>query len=323
MPACLELSDYSQPDGIRKSVSYMIGYLAEKSDVFLTENLLKKSFSLAQDPNFEIRQSMTVNLHKICRALGEEKTQNMIFEEIVKLTEDEEPAVRSEAMGLLIEIVDLLPFDFIISNILPILNKELREPSSQILKIELAKRFGQLIVKFEGELQEEFFKMTAFKFYRDICNSDEILRRYGAKNFPGVLLILGSHEFNFELKGMHIKLSKDIDDDVREIMAASLHEICKIVGDKSSQLEESLLYLLQDKAKYKLFQNLDIILSYMNAETRQKVYEIIYYSISRVKSPRFQVKILECLKRLLKYFKISDVIIEIFPEILNIIKTGV
>ncbi|CAG9325090.1 PPP4R4_4 [Blepharisma stoltei] len=323
IPACIEFSEYSQPEGLRKSITSMIGFLAEKSENYITDDLLKRVFLLAQDPSHEIRESMAKNLHKICRALGEEKTENLIFEEIAKLADDEEPTVRSEAMGLLIEIVDMLPFDFTINNVLPILQRELTQPSSRAVKRELAKRFGQMIVKLEGELQEEDFKRNAFRFYRTMCSDEDEFKRLAAINFPGVLMTLGPQEFNFELNGIHSKLCMDPDDDTRSIMATSLHEIAKILGEKSLQLEETLFYLLLDNVKWKLLVNLDVVLSFMHSdEIKHKVYEEMCGFLAKVKNSRFQMMLLNSLKKVLKFFKVNEFILEIFPIMINFMKAG-
>lgn len=267
IPVTLHLGEYSQAVATRIVATQLIGMLAENLQQEFRGDILQKAMMLAQDTSYEIRKIMCIQLKKITRGVSED-LQPRVFGEVLKLVNDEEVDVKCEAASLLIDIIDLLPFDIIQGQVLPVLRTDLLPTRDFGLRQSLAENFGILIVKLEAELQDEEFRDQCLTFYRSLVMSEhEKERKAAAFNFPAVLSTLGATAFSEDLKPLYEHLSKDICLEVKQIIAASFHEVLRLSIRENRILGRIFMELLSDMRLITiLLRNLSSILVTLSPE---------------------------------------------------------
>lgn len=267
IPVALHLGEYSQAVATRIVATQLIGMLAEHLQQDFRGDILQKSMLLAQDTSYEIRKSMCSQLKKITRSVSED-LQPRVFGEVLKLVNDEEVEVKREAASLLIDIIDLLPFEFIQEQVVPVMRTELLPTREPALRQSMAENFGNLIIKLEAELQDEDFRGQCLDFYRSLAMSSlEKERKQAAFNFPAVLSTLGCSAFTEDLKPLYEHLSRDQCFEVKQTVAASFHEILRLSARENKALSGIFLEMLADiRLVPILLRNLATILTALSSE---------------------------------------------------------
>eukprot|EP00742_Colponemidia_sp_Colp-10_P003222 GILJ01003431.1.p1 GENE.GILJ01003431.1~~GILJ01003431.1.p1 ORF type:complete len:832 (-),score=95.82 GILJ01003431.1:122-2617(-) len=265
VPAAVALGDVSRAVSSRLAGVSMIGKLAKVLDrKSFMEKLLQRAVALCQDTDLDVRRVMCSQLPAICKAVVPDPVQDKIVDEILELTRDEEADVKLAAVELLLAVVDVLPGDIVTTKILPVAQKLFDEPPEP-LHATLALHFGSFIHKLCTQLPS-FDPEPFMLFYKSLSErQDAELRRLCAYNFPGLLQSLSPRHYPSLLHSIHLHLATDSVLIVKKTIAATFHEVARMLGpDKSSKyLKEIFLHLMQDENSEvadSLMANVDVIL---------------------------------------------------------------
>lgn len=319
-PVALHLGEFSQAISTRIVATQLIGLLAESLQQDFRGDILHKAMMLAQDTSYEIRKSMCNQLKKITRSVSED-LQPRVFGEVLKLVNDEELDVKREAVSLLIDIIDLLPFEFIQEEVLSVMRTDLLPTREPGLRQSMAENFGIVIVKLEAELQDESFRDQCLDFYRSIVMSDlEKERKLAAFNFPAVMATLGGIAFTEDLKPLYEHLSRDPCLEVKQIIAASFHEILRLSTRENQALSGIFLQFLSDSRLVpSLLRNLSTILTILSGEIGPA--QIMFHLLSLLSAPlpwRHLDQLLGEIQSLLDLFSINELLDRLQPALFTI-----
>ena len=320
IPVVIHLGEYSQAIATRLVATQLIGMLAEYIQPDFRGDILQKTLLLSQDTSYEIRKSMCIQLKKVTRNVSED-LQTRLFEEVLKLVNDEEVEVKREAVSLLIDIIDLLPFELIQEDVVPVLRTELFPARDPVMRQSMAESFGRLIVKMEEELQDEGFRRQCLDFYRSLAmSSREKERKQAAFNFPAILSTLGSTAFAEDLKPLYEHLSRDACLEVREIVAASFHEVLRLSARESKGLSGIFLELLVDLRLVPiLLRNLATVLAALASEiTAGSILTHILNLLNSSLPWRQLDKLLSEFQSILDLFSIYELLEKLQPVLFNL-----
>ena len=320
IPVALHLGEFSQAVATRIVATQLIGLLAESLQQDFRGDILQKAMMLAQDTSYEIRKSMCVQLKKITRSVSED-LQPRVFGEILKLINDEETDVKCEAASLLIDISDLLPFEFIQEEVVPVMRTDFlptREPS---LRQSMAENFGIVIVKLEAELQDEEFRGQCLDFYRSLVMSGlEKERILAAFNFPAVMATLGGIAFTEDLKPLYEHLSRDPCFEVKRTVAVSFHEVLRLSTRENQALSGIFLGFLADlKLVPSLLSNLSTILTILSSEIGPG--QILFHLLSLLNCPlpwRHLDQLLTEIQSILDLFTVQELLDRLQPVLFTL-----
>ena len=313
----LKLSDYSQPVGVRCSSAGMVAAIAQKLQTEFPESLIRKSLMLAKDPEHKVRQSICKHLHNLCRAVGEDITQKKYFDEIANLAEDERPPVRAEAIKVVVELVDMMSYGSIVASIVPVLTKELKDPSSNLVKNALAEKLGLMVVKMEAELKEQEFREACLEFFTKLLDEeDPSLRKKFPFNFPAVLVTFGANEFTQNLGRLWNSVCEDTDSELRRIAASSIHEVAKILGNKSILLKSSFEKLLESQEVWVLLEKIGVWI--VSCESLESFTEKLPRLFEKATSWRKSMLLLQSIISLINNIPIQTLIQKLLPEIYKV-----
>lgn len=320
VPVALHLGEYSQAIATRLVATQLVGILSEYLLQDFRGDILQKTLLLSQDTSYQIRKSMCVQLKKVTRSVSED-LQTRVFEEVLKLVNDEEVEVKREAVSLLIDIIDLLPFEFMQEDVVPVLRTDLLPTRDPLMRQSIAENFGVLIVKMEAELQDEGFRRQCLDFYISLATSaQENERKQAAFTFPAVFSTLGSTAFTEDLKPMYERLSRDPCLEVKQTVAASFHEILRLSNGENKVLSEVFLGLLADiRLVPTLLRNLATILAALSGEIAAG--SILTHILNLINSSlpwRSLDKLLSELQSIFDLFSIYDLLEKLQPALFNL-----
>ncbi|CAM6097233.1 unnamed protein product [Calypogeia fissa] len=211
------------------------------------KNFLARAMALCQDTDLEVRVCMCEQLNAISRAVGVEITTEKVLPELFELLRDEEMHVQNAAFESLVKLLDFLPVEVRTLKIMPFV-RPFVAPNEVHLLISVPRHFGELMCKMVADISEDDFEPLVDAYRAYALHSSEEVRQLCAANFPAVLKCVGARKYPESLHLLHMQIVQDTSSAVRSTIAASFHEVAKMLGRKrtASFLKEPLLLLLED-----------------------------------------------------------------------------
>lgn len=239
----LKLGDINRAKTFRTAACTMTPALAPYLPEGLSRQLIKKSFSLSQDIEYSVRLRMAKELAQLF-VIGTSFVQNQLWNEILKLLEDDNEEVKKEALYLLMKSLKHLTSSFRKDQALPIVLKVLSGPFATDVLLPQAAECLQTCIKDLESMQ----KLCDFMdFYRlQLISPNPDLALMATRNLPGVLLALeGQHpEYDNLLLGV-VRSSKA---NCRRIIAAAMPDIAMVYINKPELVQIAIEDLLDDTA---------------------------------------------------------------------------
>lgn len=253
----------------RKVAARVIGALAQCLDKGTVEKaILPRAIKLFNDPNVEVRGTVVESLATIGAALPIRVTETEVWSRVDKLLEaSEEARIRATAMRTMSHILEAHRsspspnrlFRELLPPVFSRLADHARKFSSEdqrlvhddmyLLLEVMSEVFGQFAYSL-ALFSKKSFRKEAYKAYAGMatCNGP-LIRRNCAFNFPGVAKALGER-YAAELSGLCDYLANDMDEQVRWILAAGIHETAALLAPRGNfeRLFGAVCQLLQDES---------------------------------------------------------------------------
>jgi hypothetical protein len=264
---------------------------------------------------------MCVELKKVFRAVGED-LRARVFQEVMKLVEDEEAEVKRQAIPLIVDIVDLMPKNSVQNHVLPLLREDFFPSRDQGIREKLTVCCGEIAVKFAFYLQNEDLKTQFMDFFQSIANSSlENERLSAAFNFPALISSLGYTTFEAHLKGCYFSLCSDSSLSVQATMAKSYHEVLRLVGDEAVNLSPAFQdFFREEKLLETVLKNLAEIVKILGSELDlQQILGKLTGILLQKRPWRLVDKVLQELNSSLEHFPLSGLIGTLQPALLYLL----
>lgn len=253
----------------RKVAARVVGALAQCLDKNKIEKvILPRAISLFDDVSVEVRGTVVESLATIGAALPIRVTEAEVWPRVERLVHPpEEARIRATAMRTLSHILEahrsspspnrlfreLLPPVFAtlatFSRKYSSEDQRLVHDDTYLLLEVVSEVFGQFSYSL-ALFAKKSFRKEAYKAYAGMstCNGP-LIRRNCAFNFPGVAKALGER-YAAELSGLCDYLANDMDEQVRSILAAGIHETAALLAPRGNfdRLFGAVCQLLQDES---------------------------------------------------------------------------
>jgi serine/threonine-protein phosphatase 4 regulatory subunit 4 len=248
VPLALKKGDHSEPRDQRVFGCQLMGRLCRQLDGdTIGKTILTKAISLCQDTETSVRVAMCEQLGEVARAIGLERTKEKITAELFELLVDEEKLVSRAAFTSLIDLVEFFDPPYRREHFYPIIKSYITSPPEEVLSL-LVDEFGRFLWKIKSDIQgAEDVTLFANFFRQSAQKPDPEVRRLCAYNLPAVVASLPLSVYQTHLSQLQRALSLDSHAPTRRAIAAGLHELCVLLGDKAAlHLKDSFLALAQD-----------------------------------------------------------------------------
>jgi serine/threonine-protein phosphatase 4 regulatory subunit 1 len=188
-----------------------------------------------------VRNATALNFHYVCKTGGEHELFERLMPAFVRLSKDDMFRVRRACAESLSEISKYVSDDIRIGVLVEIFLR-LAQDQYKVVKQSVLQQSGMFI----STLPCQYVNENILSQFSCMANSpfgdaqlDLELKHYCAFSFPAVLLTVGSGRWK-TVRPLYQALVKCNSPSVKQTLAASLHEIAKILGN-SSLVEEELL----------------------------------------------------------------------------------
>ena len=270
-------SQLSQPPFSRIAACKILGKLSTKLDQqAVRQEILPSSLALCQDVESEVRNCMCRHLAFLARGIGLELTKTAILPVLVELSNDESAEVRLSAIETVVHLLSLLDDEICNNTIVPLVMKscdQARTLEDCTLPV-IARHLGRLCHGLTPNLSQEQ-KSWFISFYQQLSklgtpncpeagpsnkpmpdlvprNTEDKSAKYTecrqacAYNLPGMVLFVGINNFPEKLASTFCDFAVDPSPLVRKTVAASLHELIKIIGTNFCLLKMQIVALFND-----------------------------------------------------------------------------
>ena len=270
-------SQLSQPPFSRMAACKILGKLSTKLDQqAVRQEILPSSLALCQDVESEVRNCMCRQLAFVARGIGLELTKSAILPVLVELSNDETAEVRLSAIETVVHLLSLLDDEICNNTIVPLVMKscdQARTLEDCTLPV-IARHLGRLCHGLTPNLSQDQ-KSWFISYYQQLSklgttssteagpsnkpmpdlvprvNEDKSTkysecRQACAYNLPGMVLFVGINNFSDKLFSTFCDFAIDPSPMVRKTLAASLHELIKIIGTNFCLLKMQIVALFND-----------------------------------------------------------------------------
>jgi len=272
-------SQLSQPAFSRMASCKMLGKLSTKLDQqSVRQEVLPPTLSLCQDVESDVRNCMCRHLAFVARGVGLDLTKSAILPVLVELSNDESADVRLSAIETVVHLLSLLDDEVCNNTIVPLVIKSCEQAKAMedcTLPV-IARHLGRLCHGLTPNLSQSQ-KSWFIVFYQKLSKlgttgSTEITnpvkpmpdlvprtmedktekyvecRLACAYNLPGMVLFVGAVNFTDQLFSTFCDFATDPSPSVRKTLAASLHELIKIIGTNFSLTKMQIVALFNDSS---------------------------------------------------------------------------
>ena len=210
---------------------------------------------MADDPEQKVRKTTMQNFVKVCETVDSEffmrkllpfyqKYQSVLFF-LNRLAKDPFFPVREAAANVLVNISNICALDKRETVLVDLFNDFYKDPARSVKKVSLL-QLGHFLYSLKGSKINPFL-VQLYASLDPKLTVDQELIYHCAYTFPAVLLSLGAAEWP-SLKNVYKNLIKQDLPQVKATLAASIHEVAKIVGGKvaAEELDPILKNFLND-----------------------------------------------------------------------------
>lgn len=248
VPFALGKVEHGSPSDQRMLGCQLFGRMARRLPAdTISSTFLSKAMSLCQDTDVQIRVGMCAQLGEVARGVGLETTKARITAELFDLLVDEEKLVSRAAFTCLIDLVEFFDAPYRREHFYPIIRSYISSPPEEVLSL-LIEEFGRFLWKIKSDIQGAEDITLFANFFRQCAQKpDPEVRRMCAFNLPAVVASLPITTYATHLTHVTKALAVDPHPPVRRAIAAGLHELFGLLGDKASfYLEDSFMALIKD-----------------------------------------------------------------------------
>jgi hypothetical protein len=244
----LKKGEHSEPHDQRVFGCQLIGRLCRRMDAAsIVSTILNKAMNLCQDTETSVRVAMCGQLGEVARAVGLVLTKDRITAELFELLVDEEKLVSRAAFTALIDLVEFFDPPYRREHFYPIIKSYISSPPEEVLSL-LIDEFGRFMWKIKSDIQcNEDITLFSNFFRQSAMKADPEVRRLCAFNLPAVVASLPISVYPTHLSQIQKSLAVDTNPSSRRAIAAGMHELCVLLGDKAALfLKDSFVALVQD-----------------------------------------------------------------------------
>eukprot|EP01064_Diplonema_japonicum_P035116 TRINITY_DN7518_c0_g1_i1.p1 TRINITY_DN7518_c0_g1~~TRINITY_DN7518_c0_g1_i1.p1 ORF type:complete len:764 (+),score=161.67 TRINITY_DN7518_c0_g1_i1:59-2350(+) len=270
----LKKGELSEPVYSRVLCCRLIGGFCDRaaSEVHM-ERFLEKVPALCQDTDRSVRAAMCRQFYVLASLMGGSVVyREMIIRELFDLLLDEEPEVTKAAFVSLMDLADVFEPPFRKERAYPVFKEYIKKPPPAMDTL-LTENFGKYLWAVKSEVASAGDSdVELFTQYYTAASEDgpPATRRACAYNLPAVCASLPVYYFNMHLHPVLKHLASDSHVESRVCIAAGLHEITKLLGNKSyTVLKGTFILLLQDKdpvVQKVLIQNMNVVLDAFSSQ---------------------------------------------------------
>ncbi|XP_014826030.1 PREDICTED: serine/threonine-protein phosphatase 4 regulatory subunit 4 isoform X3 [Poecilia mexicana] len=247
----------------RLAACRILGKASCKFDsLIVKKELLPLARSLSRDTESEVRVCMCRQLESMARAIGVEDTRTELLPELLELAGDEESSVRLAAFDSIISLMEMMDGDDRLHLLVPLVMSAC-DASSQVdegVMVSLSFQFGKLCSGLAGSLSEEQKRLLLQKF-QVLCitglpteenqmdvGESTLIRCNCCYNLPAMVAFVDPAHFLCDIHPSFSGLCSDPEVSVRRSVAASFHQVVKLLESNVHVVHKELLLLLQDSA---------------------------------------------------------------------------
>ncbi|XP_032440754.1 serine/threonine-protein phosphatase 4 regulatory subunit 4 isoform X3 [Xiphophorus hellerii] len=247
----------------RLAACRILGKASCKFDsLIVKKELLPLARSLSRDTESEVRVCMCRQLESMARAIGVDDTRTELLPELLELAGDEESRVRLAAFDSIISLMEMMDGDDRLHLLVPLVMSAC-DVSSQVdegIMVSLSFQFGKLCSGLAGSLSEEQKRLLLQKF-QVLCitglqteenqmdvGESTLIRCNCCYNLPAMVAFVDPAHFLCDIHPSLSGLCSDPEVSVRRSVAASFHQVVKLLESNVHVVHKELLLLLQDSA---------------------------------------------------------------------------
>eukprot|EP00595_Chromulina_sp_UTEXLB2642_P000526 CAMPEP_0196762954 /NCGR_PEP_ID=MMETSP1095-20130614/3119_1 /TAXON_ID=96789 ORGANISM="Chromulina nebulosa, Strain UTEXLB2642" /NCGR_SAMPLE_ID=MMETSP1095 /ASSEMBLY_ACC=CAM_ASM_000446 /LENGTH=761 /DNA_ID=CAMNT_0042115121 /DNA_START=264 /DNA_END=2549 /DNA_ORIENTATION=+ len=279
----LRLAHEDDKEEMRMTASELLNMLAECLGQDLCRQfVIPEVVSLAEDPVFRVRKSTALNFHNICKVGGEHELFERLMPAFVRLSKDDMYRVRRACADSLSDISKHVSDDIRVGVLVEIFLRLTQDPS-KLVKQSVLQQSGMFIATLPSRAVSEIvlghFCSMAGEPTGDMTVDTE-LKHYCAYCFPAVLQTIGPNRWK-EVREVYHSLTKSRSVNVKQSLAASLHEIARILSDRSD-LEEEFVPVFEDmiqdseEVQMGVIKNLAVFLSLLSEPCRVSYLPVLH-----------------------------------------------
>ncbi|XP_047244071.1 serine/threonine-protein phosphatase 4 regulatory subunit 4 isoform X3 [Girardinichthys multiradiatus] len=247
----------------RLAACRILGKASCKFDsLIVKKELLPLARSLCRDVESEVRVCMCHHLESMARTIGVDDTRAELLPELLELAGDEESSVRLAAFDSIISLMEMMDGDDRLHLLVPLVMSAC-DASSQVdegVMVSLSFQFGKLCSGLAGFLSDEQKRLLLQKFQvlcitglpteenRMDVSESTLIRCNCCYNLPAMVAFVDPSHFLSDLYPPFSSLCSDPEVSVRRSVAASFHQVVKLLGSNVHVIHKELLLLLQDSA---------------------------------------------------------------------------
>lgn len=251
----LRLSHEDDKEEMRMTACELLNSLAECfGNDLVRQFVIPEIVSLAEDPVFRVRKATALNFHNICKVGGEHELFERLMPAFVRLSKDDVYRVRKACGESLSEISKYVSDDIRIGVLVEIFLRLIQD-SSRVVKQSVLQQAGMFI----SSLPEKYITDVILSHYISLSGTptgdmavDAELRHYCAFSFPAVLQTIGRKRWG-EIRGLFHALIQCRSTPVRQTLAASLHQVARLL-EEESLVEEELVPVFEE-----LIQDVEVV----------------------------------------------------------------
>ena len=222
----------------------------------LVERVVPQITSWPLDPAFYVRKEVAAAIGIIGKALASGVSESFdlsktdaplrLLEAINRVLLDHVWQVRQAACYSLPGVFATQPADEVRRKNLVIIMQALKQDVSPNVQLAAFEMIGEIIYLFHGEekgVPEELVRLFMGQPMHgaEASNADEMLNNLDyalivAFNFPAVILTMGADHWPL-LRELYLRLTNHVYDNIRNSLAASLHEIARLIGSEASCID--------------------------------------------------------------------------------------
>ena len=284
VPLALKKSEHSEPQDQRILSANMIGRICRKFDANkVNTTIMQKAMAMCQDTDVGVRVAMCTQLGEVARAVGLENSKTKVTAELFELLVDEEKLVSRAAFSCLIDLIEFFDAPYRREHFYPIIRSYISNPPEEVLTL-LIEEFGRFLWKIKSDIPNNDDVILFANFFKQCSQKpDADLRKMCAFNLPAVVASLPVTMFSSQLFGVTKSLATDSHTPTRRCIAAGLHELVPLLGDRAAYyLKEPFLALLQDpviSVRQKFMEKVSVLLTCFSIQMRGDERESFFSSI--------------------------------------------
>ncbi|EAN95257.1 hypothetical protein, conserved [Trypanosoma cruzi] len=251
VPLALKKTEHVEPQDQRELSCDLIGAVCRYLPHDIVERkLMNKVLALCQDTNVGVRQHMCQQLGIVARALGVDMAKEKIAPELFELLNDEDQTVSRAAFSCLVDLVEFFGPAYRREHLYPIIKNFISHPPEEVVSL-IVGEYGRFLWEIRADIQTSEDVTLFAGFYQNAAlKGDDATRHRCAYNLPSVTASLPISVFALHLAPCCEALATDTSEPVRRSIAAGLHELVVLLGEKAAlYLPKPFLWLLDDSQK--------------------------------------------------------------------------